>query len=487
MDFFIIENGKSEGPFTIEQLKQKKIKSDTMVWSKGFANWVAAENVKQLKNLIVHMPPPVSQATVYKVAPPPYNPKAILDKSMLFGLKKATKWDRFIAYLFYSILIALGTAAFTKGYVFSQEFWDWEEIAITAGIILGFSALCYPLFAGNIGHKIFGLKVIYAQNGQEVKNVFVGGFRELLKFGLGYLIFPYLWIFWDKKNQNVYDKMVGTYVVKKQASPAVNLFRGTLKVATSGVVILGLILVVTTSFYIKGVPTISDLITKIIIDQNTRKEIGEDTREEVEKTYGFNLDKTKTLNDFFKQLNLEKSVKLYYLDTYKEAAFSTPGNYIYLSEGIIEELDNYHELAAIMAHEYAHLDRDHAIRNKGREMGYGIIKEIFVPSKLQSTFKNPDNGFLDIQYPEEFEQEADADVIDLLKKSNSDPEGMISILKKAYEKSADNKPQLLNRIELLERALAGIECLPEQNETLKGLFDVLKSEKATEIERDFEN
>lgn len=52
MDFFIIENGQQAGPFTIAQLAEKKITSETLVWREGMANWAPAWTVQELRYIL---------------------------------------------------------------------------------------------------------------------------------------------------------------------------------------------------------------------------------------------------------------------------------------------------------------------------------------------------------------------------------------------------------------------------------------------------
>tara|TARA_B110000967_G_scaffold161622_1_gene167829 strand:+ start:2164 stop:2604 length:441 start_codon:yes stop_codon:yes gene_type:complete len=92
---------------------------------------------------------------------------------------------------------------------------DLYSVCINGIIAFIFGAITYPFFIGNIGHKITGLKVIDQKTGKEFKNFIDGGFRELLKNLLSYLIFPVIWLLFDKKKQNLYDKITNTYVVEK--------------------------------------------------------------------------------------------------------------------------------------------------------------------------------------------------------------------------------------------------------------------------------
>ncbi len=52
MDFFIIENGQQVGPFTIAQLAERKITSETLVWKEGMTNWAPAWTVSELRYIL---------------------------------------------------------------------------------------------------------------------------------------------------------------------------------------------------------------------------------------------------------------------------------------------------------------------------------------------------------------------------------------------------------------------------------------------------
>ena len=73
MKYFIIENNQQAGPFSIYELKDKGITSDTLVWSEGMANWTPAWQVEELKNFLFN-----TQATS---TPPPFNPQEHADST----------------------------------------------------------------------------------------------------------------------------------------------------------------------------------------------------------------------------------------------------------------------------------------------------------------------------------------------------------------------------------------------------------------------
>lgn len=66
------DGDKQFGPLTKEELKDKKITKDTMVWYEGLDNWVKASDVDELKELFKSTPPPLDSI---KQTPPPINVK----------------------------------------------------------------------------------------------------------------------------------------------------------------------------------------------------------------------------------------------------------------------------------------------------------------------------------------------------------------------------------------------------------------------------
>ena len=57
--YYIVENGDKKGPFSIEELQKLSINRNTLVWHKGLDNWLKAEEVKELYELLSNTPPPV--------------------------------------------------------------------------------------------------------------------------------------------------------------------------------------------------------------------------------------------------------------------------------------------------------------------------------------------------------------------------------------------------------------------------------------------
>ena len=59
----------------------------------------------------------------------------------------------------------------------------------------------YPSFGGNLGHRVFNLKVVSEENGKDFNKAWEGASRECLKYVLDYLLIPVIWILRDKKGK----------------------------------------------------------------------------------------------------------------------------------------------------------------------------------------------------------------------------------------------------------------------------------------------
>jgi hypothetical protein len=62
MEYFYIEGLEQKGPFSLDQLISRGIKSDTLIWKKGLNEWKPARDVEELKSIFQEIPPPLPKA-----------------------------------------------------------------------------------------------------------------------------------------------------------------------------------------------------------------------------------------------------------------------------------------------------------------------------------------------------------------------------------------------------------------------------------------
>lgn len=81
MEYWISTNGEKDGPYSLEQLQNKTIPPNTLVWHEGLENWVPARELPEFANLYSQTPPPyhaISTPTEQVKCPPTYLVWAIL-------------------------------------------------------------------------------------------------------------------------------------------------------------------------------------------------------------------------------------------------------------------------------------------------------------------------------------------------------------------------------------------------------------------------
>lgn len=91
-------------------------------------------------------------------------------------------------------------------------------------------------------------------------------------------------------------------------------------------------------------------------------------------------------------------------------AFAVPGGYIYVYKGLIKFLDNEATMAAILAHEIAHIERRHATKRMTKQYGVSILLSLILgnnPSVLEEIAANILTGLALLKNSRDDEYEAD--------------------------------------------------------------------------------
>ena len=117
-------------------------------------------------------------------------------------------------------------------------------------------------------------------------------------------------------------------------------------------------------------------------------------------------------------------------------AFALPGGYIYIFRGLVEKVKSDDELAAVIAHEVAHVVARHSIKRLQGGIGYSILQILMIVtrSNVQEAGRiDAALGQLAVSYSRKDEALADRIALRYLKKAGFDPRAMISFLKTLQE------------------------------------------------------
>lgn len=102
--YFLHNGSESSGPFTLEELKEKKITKSTPVWFDGLEHWKIAGEIPELTRLFVATPPPFQTTPNAAPSPKKTTPE---EEQKILGLSK----NNFIIVAAVLILV-IGTTIF---------------------------------------------------------------------------------------------------------------------------------------------------------------------------------------------------------------------------------------------------------------------------------------------------------------------------------------------------------------------------------------
>lgn len=138
-------------------------------------------------------------------------------------------------------------------------------------------------------------------------------------------------------------------------------------------------------------------------------------------------------------------------------AFAIPGGYIYVTTGLLRAADNEAQLAAVLAHEIAHVNERHSVEQLKRQvLAQGIADTAGIDSNTLAQI-----GYqLAVQLPNtrEFEYEADEVGLEILRASDYAPIAAINFFENLMEQGGTPEflrthPTTDNRIEALREQI----------------------------------
>ena len=142
-------------------------------------------------------------------------------------------------------------------------------------------------------------------------------------------------------------------------------------------------------------------------------------------------------------------------------AFATPGGFVYVTTGLVNEADNQAQLASVVAHEIAHINQRHGIKAlKQAVLARGIAETAGVSTSTLAQI-----GYqlaIDLPQSREYEYEADRVGLEILQQAGYPPMAFVNFLKKL---ESGGQPEFLrthptntNRIEALAQEIESAQA-----------------------------
>ena len=79
-----------------------------------------------------------------------------------------------------------------------------------------------------------------------------------------------------------------------------------------------------------------------------------------------------------------EKIKLHVIDKDEVNAFAMPGDHLVVYTGLIKECDNQEELAGVLGHEMAHIQKRHVMKKLVKELGLSVLLSMTTGGNSQS-------------------------------------------------------------------------------------------------------
>ncbi|PBQ30847.1 hypothetical protein CNR22_03340 [Sphingobacteriaceae bacterium] len=212
-----------------------------------------------------------------------------------------------------------------------------------------------------------------------------------------------------------------------------------------GIVTFGLIaflilslLVVLFIFYF--LPWVGEKATALI-PVETEVQIGENIAKVYEQQNELNDSATYYLNEFVKHLDLDETytIDARVIESRDINAFALPGGKIFVYSGILDKMNSYEELVALLGHEVTHVTNRHSLKSICRSAATGIAISSIVgdANGVSSVVLSKASEFKQLDYSRELETEADDNGLDIMVNNKVSPKGMLDLLQLLKEENAE--------------------------------------------------
>jgi predicted Zn-dependent protease len=164
-------------------------------------------------------------------------------------------------------------------------------------------------------------------------------------------------------------------------------------------------------------------------------------------------------------------------------AFALPGGQLVVYTGLLENMETYPELAALLSHEFVHVEKRHATRSIFRSMGSDLFIALLFgkSSGLATLVIGQANQLRTLSYSRSLEKEADLEGYRLMRERGIDPAGYDQLFKHLKDSSPSTEiPEMIsshpdtdNRMQYIREESRG--QLVKEDLRLRSIFAQLKN------------
>lgn len=207
-------------------------------------------------------------------------------------------------------------------------------------------------------------------------------------------------------------------------------------------------------------------------------------------------DNSKRANAFFKEMGYKTDYDVEIVVTKNGIvnAFALPGGKIVVYEGILRGIDSHQEFAALLSHEFSHVELRHSTKNIFRSLSSYMLISLILGDAGGLTavvIQNADQ-LKQLGYSRGLEEEADRSGLKLMKDKQIDPQGMEDLLKTLKEEEGESgidestaflssHPLTKERMKYIQQDIDKKDYSVQEHATLDSLWSEIKLNVGNEV------
>jgi len=246
-------------------------------------------------------------------------------------------------------------------------------------------------------------------------------------------------------------------------------------------IFLGIIGVLVAAYFLI-VPWLSEKLASNL-SVKTEEQFGDAVYDALAHPAQENKAATVILNDFFKEMKVttDYNIRITVVKSEVVNAFALPGGHIVVYSALLKQLKTYPELAALLSHEFVHVNNKHSTKSIFRQLGSKVFLSLLFGKfgSVTSVMIDQADKFKSLKYSRGLEKEADMEGLIILKERKINPEGFAELFKHLKDSGpASAMPEFLNshpdidsRVEYIRKASKNAAI--EENDQLKTIFEKL--------------
>lgn len=236
--------------------------------------------------------------------------------------------------------------------------------------------------------------------------------------------------------------------------------------------------------YLLIVPWLSQkLASKVSV--KTEQQLGEAVYDALGLSAQEDTAATAVLNEFFKAMDVPTAydIRISVVNDNVVNAFALPGGRIVVYKALLKQIQSYPELAALLSHEFTHINNKHSTKRIFRSLGSKVFLGLLFGrfGTVTSVLVNHADNLKNLTYSRSLEKEADVEGLELLVQRKIDPRGfedLFNHLKASAPESSlpeflGSHPDTDKRIRYIREAAANVVVAEDAG--LKAIFEKLKT------------